>query len=61
MEDLEGLGIPNSMDGRGLQVRLNWFFNSDNTVLRLVDLVNHGLVMFTLEFPSEVFQSDLNP
>ncbi len=32
-----------------------------NTGLRLVDLVNHGLVLFTLEFPSEILKSDLNP
>ena len=59
--DLEGLGIPSSMDGRGHQTRLNWLFNPANTGLRLVDLVNHGLVLFTLEFPSETFQSDFNP
>ena len=59
--DLEGLGIPSSMDGRGHLTRLNWFLNPTNTGLRLVDLVNHGLVLFTLEFPSEIFRSDLNP
>ena len=59
--DLEGLGIPKHMDGRGHQARLNWLFNPVNTGLRLVDLVNHDLVLFTLEFPSEIFQSDLNP
>jgi hypothetical protein len=58
---LEGLGIPEHMDGRGHQARLNWPFNPANTGLRLVDLVNHGLVVVTLEFPSEIFKSDWTP
>jgi hypothetical protein len=58
---LEGLGLPEHMDGRGHQARLKWLFNPANTGLRLVDLTNHALVLFTLEFPSEVFKSDLNP
>jgi hypothetical protein len=58
---LEGLGLPEHMDGRGHQARLKWLFNPTNTGLRLVDLTNHALVLLTLEFPSEVFKSDLNP
>jgi hypothetical protein len=50
--DLEDLGIPEYMDGRDHQARLNWLFNPVNTGHRLVDLVNHGLVLFTLEFSS---------
>ena len=59
--DLEGLGVPKSTDGRDHQTRLNWLFNPVNTGLRLVDLVNYGLVLLRLKFPSEIFKSDLNP
>ena len=58
---LEGLRIPEHMDGRGHKARLNWLFNPTNTGLSLVDLVNHGLVLVTLEFPSEIFKSDWTP
>jgi hypothetical protein len=53
--DLDGLGIPEYMDGRGHQARLNWLFYPVNTGLRIVDLANHALVLCTLEFPSENF------
>ncbi len=58
---LEGLGLPEHMDGWDHQARIKWLFNPANTGLRLVDLTNHALVLFTLDFPSEVFKSDLNP
>lgn len=58
---LEGLGLPEHMDGWDHQARIKWLFNPANTGLRLVDLTNHALVLFTVEFPSEVFKSDLNP
>ena len=59
--ELLGLGIPTEMDGRGHKARFDWLFTPKNTGLRLLDLTNHALVLFTVEFPTEYFMSDLNP
>ena len=59
--ELQGLGIPRKMDHRGHKTRLDWLFTPKNTGLRIRDLGNHALVLFTVEFPSEYFMSDLNP
>ena len=59
--ELLGLGIPKEMDGRGHKDRFDWLFTPKNTGLRLRDLTNHTLVLFTVEFPTEYFMSDLKP
>ena len=59
--ELQDLGIPRKMDHRGHKARLDWLFNPTNTGRRIRDLTNHALVLFTVEFPSENFMSDLNP
>jgi hypothetical protein len=59
--ELQGLDLPRKMDHRGHKARLDWLFTPKNTGLRIRDLENHAIVLFTLEFPSEYFMSDLNP
>ena len=56
---MRGLGISRHMDDMPHKTRLAWFFNRKNTGLRRIDLDNHVLVMFTLEFPKETWQSDI--
>ena len=58
-KDMRGLGIPKELDEEDHETRLAWFFNPKHTGLRRLDLDNHALVLFTLEFPTEIFQSDM--
>jgi hypothetical protein len=57
---MKGLGIPVTLDSADHKTRMEWFFNPVNTGLRRIDLDNHALVLFTLEFPTEIFKSDLH-
>ncbi len=59
-KDMKGLGIPASLDSVDHKTRMAWFFNPVNTGLRRIDLDNHALVLFTLEFPTEIFKPDLH-
>jgi hypothetical protein len=59
--ELQGLGIPGYMDHCGHQARLDGLFNPKNTGLRTLNLTNHALVLFTVEFPSKYFMSDYSP
>ncbi len=59
-KEMKGLGIDRSLDSADHKARMTWFFDPVNTGLRRIDLDNHGLVLFTLEFPTEIFKSDLH-
>jgi hypothetical protein len=59
-KEMKGLGIPVTLDSADHKTRLKWFFNPVNTGLRRIDLDNHALVLFTVEFPTEIFKSDLH-
>ncbi len=54
-KEMKGLGIPVTH-----KTRMEWFFNPVNTGLRHIALDSHALVLFTLEFPTEIFKSDLH-
>ena len=58
-KEMRGLGIPREQDDADHETRMLWFFNPENTGLRRIDLDNWCLVLFTVEFPTEVFKSDL--
>ena len=59
-KEMKGLGIDRSLDSADHKARMAWFFDPVNTGLRRIDLDNHALVLFTLEFPTEIFKSDLH-
>ena len=58
-KEMRGLGIPRKLDDSDHETRMLWFFNPENTGLRRIDLDNWSLVLFTVEFPTEIFKSDL--
>ena len=56
--EMRGLDILREFDDLDHETRMFWFFNPQTTGLRLIDLDNHSLVLFTVEFPTEIFESD---